>query len=99
MLFSWDLFGKDHSHSFGGGDLHEVFMEQVPFTLQDEDISDDWECAQNIWDHEHNSCSIPQALSDKEIDEILASQVCVPAISIPSPIAFIYLLAGLQAEP
>ena len=47
----------------------------MPFTLQDEEISDEWECAQNIWDEEHNSCSIPQALTDEEIDEILASQV------------------------
>lgn len=49
---------------------------QVPFTLQDEDIPDDWECSQNAWDRQHNSCSIPQALTDEEIDEILATQVC-----------------------
>lgn len=47
---------------------------QVPFTLQDEDIPDDWHCAQNVWDNAHNSCSIPQALTDEEIDEILSLQ-------------------------
>lgn len=48
---------------------------QVPFTLQDVDIPDDWECAQNVWDEEHNSCTVPQALTDAEIDEILSFQV------------------------
>ena len=50
-------------------------LSQVPFTLQDEDIPDDWECSQNVWDRDHNSCSVPQALTDEEIDEILALQV------------------------
>lgn len=49
---------------------------QVPFTLHDEDISEDWECANNVWDKAYASCSIPQALSDNEIDNILAKQVC-----------------------
>lgn len=48
---------------------------QVPFKLRDEDIPDDWSCSQNIWDKDHNSCSVPQALTDEEIDEILALQV------------------------
>ena len=48
---------------------------QVPFTLHDEDISEDWECADNIWDRAYASCSVPQALSDNEIDAILAKQV------------------------
>lgn len=52
---------------------------QVPFKLRDEDIPDDWSCSQNIWDKEHASCSVPQALTDEEIDEILALQVTLPA--------------------
>jgi hypothetical protein len=48
---------------------------QVPFKLRDEDIPDDWSCERNIWDREHASCSVPQALTDEEIDEILALQV------------------------
>jgi len=48
---------------------------QVPFKLRDEDIPDDWSCERNVWDREHASCSVPQALTDEEIDEILALQV------------------------
>ena len=48
---------------------------QVPYILQDDEIPDDWECSQNIWDKEHNSCTVPQALTDEEIDEILSLQV------------------------
>ncbi len=47
----------------------------MPFKLRDEDIPDDWSCERNVWDREHASCSIPQALTDEEIDEILALQV------------------------
>ena len=50
-------------------------MGQVPYTLQDDQISDDWQCADNTWDQAFNSCSVPQALSDEEIDAILAKQV------------------------
>ena len=52
-------------------------MGQVPFTLRDEDTPDDWECANNEWDKQRASCMVPQALSDEEIDEILAHQVWV----------------------
>lgn len=48
---------------------------QVPFKLRDEDIPDDWTCSDNVWDKDHASCSVPQALTDEEIDEILALQV------------------------
>jgi hypothetical protein len=48
---------------------------QVPFTVLDEEIPDDWQCKQNIWDKGHASCGVPQALSDEQIDEILALQV------------------------
>lgn len=48
---------------------------QVPFTLRDEDTPDGWECANNEWDKTRASCLVPQALSDEEIDEILAHQV------------------------
>ena len=48
---------------------------QVPYTLVDEDIPDDWSCADNVWDPSHRSCDVPQALSDERIDEILLQQV------------------------
>ena len=48
---------------------------QVPYTLVDEDIPDDWACEHNTWDPEHQSCTVPQALSDERIDEILLQQV------------------------
>ena len=48
---------------------------QVPYTLVDEDIPDDWSCADNVWDPGHRSCDVPQALSDERIDEILLQQV------------------------
>lgn len=50
---------------------------QVPFTLQDNDLSDDWECSGNIWDPRRAECSVPQELTNQEIDEILAQQVRV----------------------
>lgn len=50
---------------------------QVPFTLTDNDLSDNWECTGNLWDPRHASCAVPQELSDQEIDEILALQVGV----------------------
>ncbi len=59
--------------------LGRCASSQVPFKLRDEDIPDDWSCSQNIWDKEHASCSVPQALTDEEIDEILALQVMMAA--------------------
>ncbi len=47
---------------------------QVPYTLSDEEIPDDWECMDNVWDPHHAACTVPQALTDEEIDEILAQQ-------------------------
>lgn len=47
---------------------------QVPFDLNDDDIAEDWSCEHNVWDEDHQSCSVPQALSDEQIDEILALQ-------------------------
>jgi hypothetical protein len=53
----------------------------VPYDLNDEDIPEDWTCENNVWDEEHQSCSVPQALSDEQIDEILALQ----EVHWPSP--------------
>jgi hypothetical protein len=47
---------------------------QVPYTLGDEQLPDDWQCKHNEWDPAHASCSIPQELSDEEIDAILTLQ-------------------------
>lgn len=47
----------------------------MPYTLVDEDIPDDWACGDNAWDPSHQSCAVPQALSDERIDEILLQQV------------------------
>ena len=47
---------------------------QVPFTLKDEDISEDWECKDNKWDRTYAACTMAQALTDAEIDGILAGQ-------------------------
>ena len=49
-------------------------MNQVPFTLKDEDISEDWECKDNKWDRMYAACTMAQALTDEEIDGILAGQ-------------------------
>ena len=48
---------------------------QVPYDLREDDTPDDWECQNNVWDEDHASCSVPQELTDKEIDNILALQV------------------------
>ncbi len=52
-----------------------MLIVQVPYTLVDEDIPDDWACEHNSWDPDHQSCAVPQALSDERIDEILLQQV------------------------
>jgi hypothetical protein len=49
-------------------------VNQVPFTLKDEDISEDWECKDNKWDRMYAACTMAQALTDEEIDGILAGQ-------------------------
>jgi CW-type Zinc Finger len=48
---------------------------QVPYDVLDDEIPDAWTCSDNVWDKAHNSCNIPQALSDEQIDEILMQQV------------------------
>ncbi len=50
----------------------------------DDDIPDAWTCSDNVWDRAHNSCNIPQALSDEQIDEILMQQArCVCCAAAP----------------
>jgi hypothetical protein len=44
--------------------------------LRDDELHDDWVCKDNIWDPQHANCSVAQELDDKQIDEILALQVC-----------------------
>lgn len=46
----------------------------MPYTLKDEDISEDWECKDNKWDRMYAACTMAQALTDEEIDGILAGQ-------------------------
>lgn len=49
-------------------------LQQVPFTLKDEDIPEDWECKDNKWERTYAACTMAQALTDEEIDGILAGQ-------------------------
>lgn len=50
-------------------------LSQVPYNIEDADISDDWTCADNQWDPAHNHCTVPQELSNDQIDQILHAQV------------------------
>lgn len=52
--------------------LHPV---QVPYYVTDEELTDVWECNNNIWDAPFSSCDVLQELSNDEIDQILALQV------------------------
>lgn len=54
----------------------------MPYHLRDDELTDEWECKDNSWDYLHATCSVPQALSNEEIDEILALQVGVNAASL-----------------
>jgi hypothetical protein len=47
----------------------------VPYYVTDEELTDIWECSNNIWDAPFSSCDVPQELSNDEIDQILALQV------------------------
>ena len=47
---------------------------QVPYQLGDDELRDDWQCRDNVWDEGHASCAVPQAQSNEEIDHILALQ-------------------------
>lgn len=62
--------------------LGMLYLCQVPYTVTDETLGGVWECVNNVWDPAHNSCKVPQALQDEEIDEILAKQVGIPGILI-----------------
>lgn len=55
-------------------------MVQVPYALHDSAIPDDWVCKDNVWDRLHSACSVAQALTDEEIDEILALQQAGPGM-------------------
>lgn len=46
----------------------------MPYNLKDEELPEDWECKHNVWDPNHASCNTAQALSNEEIDGILALQ-------------------------
>eukprot|EP00210_Caulerpa_lentillifera_P002980 g2845.t1 len=41
---------------------------QVPYHLKDSDLGDRWVCKDNIWDPMFAACTVPQALSNEEID-------------------------------
>ena len=47
---------------------------QVPYTVTDQDLGEHWQCKHNKWDRTHAACSVAQALTDQEIDEILTGQ-------------------------
>ncbi|KAK9839116.1 hypothetical protein WJX74_009858 [Apatococcus lobatus] len=59
---------------------------RVPYDLREDDTPDDWECQNNVWDEHHASCSVPQELTDKEIDNILALQDAAAAHVAPHPL-------------
>lgn len=46
----------------------------MPYTVTDEQLGDDWQCQDNVWDPAAASCDVPQVLSNEEIDSILALQ-------------------------
>lgn len=54
---------------------HLHLPTQVPYSLGDEQLPDDWACKDNAWDAGHANCGVPQELSNQEIDAILALQV------------------------
>jgi hypothetical protein len=71
---------------------------QVPYTLGDEQLPDDWQCKHNVWDPAHASCSIPQELSNEEIDAILALQDD-EAAEAAAAAALAGVAAGVAAAP
>lgn len=74
--------------------VSHVGMPQVPYNIEDADISDDWTCADNQWDPAHNSCTVPQELSNDQIDQILHAQVC----PIKSLVLYVQHASFTQAE-
>lgn len=47
---------------------------KVPYSIDEDQIPDNWICDDNVWDSAYNSCEVKQELSDDKIDEILALQ-------------------------
>lgn len=45
---------------------------KVPFNIDDEALTDEWECGDNSWDRTRAACTVPQELSNDEIDDMLA---------------------------
>lgn len=48
---------------------------QVPHTVRDEELTDDWQCKDNTWDAAYASCDVPQEMSNDQIDETEMLQV------------------------
>lgn len=46
----------------------------MPYTVSDDQLSDDWQCKDNVWDAAAAACDVPQVLSNEEIDAILVLQ-------------------------
>lgn len=71
------VFSMGQCHLRGSVHVHQPapLLAQVPYTLGDDELHDDWVCKDNVWDPHHADCSVPQELGDKEIDEIVALQV------------------------
>ena len=47
---------------------------KIPYTVDDDQLPDDWTCAQNVWDSKYSTCDMPQQLTNDEIDSILQLQ-------------------------
>ena len=47
---------------------------KVPYSIDEEQIPENWMCSDNVWDNVYNSCDVEQELSDDKIDAILQLQ-------------------------
>ena len=47
---------------------------KIPYSIEDDQIPDDWTCHDNVWDPYYNSCGTEQELPDDKIDAILQLQ-------------------------
>eukprot|EP00798_Chlamydomonas_sp_ICE-L_P025171 gene25171-10801_t len=47
---------------------------KVPYHIRDNELTDEWECGDNVWNQACQSCSVEQELSNEEIDHILMAQ-------------------------
>eukprot|EP00798_Chlamydomonas_sp_ICE-L_P023660 gene23660-9191_t len=47
---------------------------KIPSNVNDEELTDEWECKDNVWDKAFQYCHIEQEVSNKEIDRILSAQ-------------------------